>query len=92
MDDYTEGEKQEFEQLYKKLVELYDKSIGIIENPTVGDVEPLKIKKLAEEVLGTIKEYREKVPNEFKKNVGLNINKLEKGILNLQKEFIKNLS
>ncbi len=88
MDDYSERELKEFEQLYGRLLEVYDEMIGIIENPTVGDLEALKIK----EVLETIKEYKEKVPAKLREKFSLNINKLERGLLDLQKDFINNKS
>ena len=88
MDDYSERELKEFEQLYGKLLEVYDEMIGIIENPTVGDLKSLKIK----EVLGTIKKYKEKVPAKLREKFSLDLNKLEKGLLDLQKDFIKDKS
>ncbi len=76
---------KEFEQLHKDFLEKYDEIVRIIKCPTVGDVRSTNLRKILE----TIKNYKEKVPEELKEKFNLNINKLEKGILDLQEKFIK---
>jgi len=91
-DIYSNEQIKEFEQFYGRLLELHDEVMWVVKNPTVGDVGSISIKKLAEKVLGTIKKYKEKVPEEFREKFSLDLNKLEKEVLNLQEDFIKNQS
>jgi len=84
---YSDEEIKMFERLYDNLIELRD----IFEGPTVGDVTLPKFKGLTQKFTRAVNNYNEYVPEEFKRKFGFDVEKLEKKILCLQKEFIKDL-
>jgi len=84
---YNDEEIKMFERLYGNLIEIRE----IFEEPTIGDVTLPKFKGLTQKVTRAVYNYNKCVPEEFKRKFGFDVEKLEKKILCLQKEFIKDL-
>ncbi|MBL7148414.1 MAG: hypothetical protein ISS82_06310 [Nanoarchaeota archaeon] len=84
MEMWGDKKLKEYEQEYEKLKEKVEREIGDL---TVGDVQPYPIKKIVQKVLKARDAYNKKVPEEFREDDY--IEGLEKRILNLQEDFIK---
>ena len=79
MDEYTDGQIEEFRRYYEEICKLNMK----LNKLRVGDVFVDKTKIIVPGSLRTIKRYKEKVPAKFKEEFNFNVRELEEKILKL---------